>query len=267
MRFDWYQATAAERVSASAVEVLAVHSDDHPEAIKGAHGYSRGWAMRREGRTFARVYQGHGLPEHVVASGEDAPAVADLLRGHLPHQVSRADVCVDYEGGDATFAQVRAMAESVALGRVVITDYVERAPAGTAATCYVGARSSEVRARIYEKGKQDPRYPVGTVRAEVQTRPSSRDRKQLAATLDPAAFWGLSRWSRQLMAELGVMVPAAPVRTPRVSDLDGALNAMSSQYGRRLLELAERLEGDVEAFALDLLARVYGSHPSQLVLE
>lgn len=134
-------------------------------------------------------------------------------------------------------------------------------PRGDSATLYVGSKESEVRVRIYESGKVHDYLPDDFIRGEIQVRPK-KDRKSLAASLEPEGFWGMSKWARDLRARMGELVPAAPVRTARVSDLDGALDAMCHQYGRRLLELIERLEGDLEAFSLDLLTRVYGGSDS-----
>jgi Replication initiation factor len=258
-RFDWYQGTVLEEARVSAVDVLGVHADAPPARIKGQNGYSRGWALTLEGETFARIYQSDGKPDHVLSSGPDAHRVARVLRAHAPHQVTRADVCLDYAGGSDTFRRIYALAELVALGgsRVTLRDVIERTPLGEAATLYVGSRSSENLVRLYEKGKQDTAYPADTVRLEVQVRPDRKDRKVHAASLEPEGFWGFAKWARTLRGMLGDEVPAVAPRSARVSDLDGALNAMTLQYGARLLELAQLLEGDLEAIAVDLLTRVY----------
>lgn len=259
VRFDWYAATLPEDGRTAGVDLLRVLGDSAPELVRGQYGYPRGWRVTREGSTLLTVFEGRGLRDHVVATGQDAHEVAGVLKRRLPeHSVSRADVALDFDQGPEFFAETRELAHDLLAGSVTLTDYVETAPQGTASTLYVGSRKSEVRARLYEKGKESPdTHPVDRVRLEVQARPGKPERKAHAATLDPLGFWGLSRWSRELLHEVsGLAAPAAPVRSARVSDLDGALDAMTLQYGKRILQLAERLEGDFEAIAVDLLRRV-----------
>ena len=45
-----------------------------------------------------------------------------------------------------------------------------------------------------------------------------------------------------------------------MADLERAANACAAQYGKRLLELLNVHGGDLEGFALDLLARVPEAH-------
>lgn len=260
-RFDWYQATLSKDGQMSGVDLLAHLTDEAPKAVKGRFGYSRGWQMRREGRTLATVLCGHGKPDHVVVTGEDSPLVAEALRRHAPgHTVSRADVCEDFAGGTDFFGATRSLCKNHLGGRVILTEYVETGLTGQAATLYVGSRESETRVRMYEKGKQDTAYAPDTVRLEVQVRPGKPDRKAYAAGIEPEAFWGFAKWSRWLIQEVAAKAaPAAPVRSERVSDLDGAVDAMAVQYGRRLIELIARHDGDLEAFALDILRRVPGA--------
>lgn len=240
------------------VDVLGIAADGAPRLVKGAYGYSRGWALAREGQTLATVYEGSGRLDHVVATGRDAHEVAGLLRRHVPgHSVSRGDVRLDFAGGQEFFATVRGLAAARLRGTVTLTDFVETSRDGEAATLYVGSRKSETRVRLYEKGKQDNAYAPDTVRLEVQVRPSKPERKAYAGTVEPEGYWGFARWARWLHeAVTGVGAPAAPVRSERVSDLNGSLDAMAFQYGGRLLELVDLLGGDIEAFAMDILTRV-----------
>jgi hypothetical protein len=166
-------------------------------------------------------------------------------------------VCLDFQQGESFFGSTRDLIVTELAGRVTLTDYVETALTHQSATLYVGSKASETRVRLYEKGKQDSTYQPDTVRLELQARPGKRDRKEYAAQLEPSGYWGLARWSRWLAESMvGLAAPAAPPRSARVSDLDRALDAMAVQYGRRILEQAQRLEGDLEALAVDLLNRI-----------
>lgn len=257
-RFDWYQGTLPDDSSVSGVDVLLHLSDGAPTLVPGRLGYSRGWALTRDGSSFATVYQGASRGDHVWASGPAAPVVAGALRCHQEgHSVSRADACVDFSGGSDFFRDVRSLAVSAFSGRVIMTDYVEHGLKGDASTFYVGSRKSETRIRLYEKGKQDDGYAADVVRLEVQVRPQTADRKAYAATVEPDAFFGFARWSRRLFSEVAdTAVPAAPNRSERVSDLDGALDTLALQYGKRLLELEQRYGGDAAAAWVDLVSRV-----------
>lgn len=247
----------------SALDFLGLHSDEPFRPLNGMHGYARGWEVRRGGSTLCKVYEGgQGLTDHVVSTGADSPEIAALLRRHDPaHRVSRADVCLDFLDGPQVFGQLRELMYDTLSGTVVLSEFTELGlDQQRSATLYAGAKTSEVRVRLYEKGKQDSDYAPDAVRLEIQSRPK-KDRKAYAAQIEPWDYWGLSRWSRGLIQQVtGVAAPAPPPRSERNTDLDGALNACAIQYGGRFLESIAHHHGDLAAFAADLLARVPGVH-------
>jgi Replication initiation factor len=255
-RFDWYAATV-ERSGRSLVESVGTAvADESPVLVKGRYGFTRGWELRRDGSARAVVYESSGREwPHVVATGEDAAALASLLRSHPhPHRVARADVCVDTDSPGAYGAFTSAL-------RGVLTDQVKAhtiVPDNLdhGSTYYVGSGKSEVYARVYEKGKQVGSVErPGWVRYEVEVRPQ-KERKAWAASASPESLLGASRWSRRFAREvLGVSASAPPVRSRRVSDLDGAIAAAWQQYGGRFVELLEKHDGDIEGWALDFWAR------------
>lgn len=242
--------------------MLGTITDGRPRPVPGRYGYSRGWQMTREGVGIATVYERKDRPDFVVATGEDSGLVAGALRRLAPgHTVPRADVCEDFAGGQAFFRRTHELVTEQLRGRVVLTDFIQTGPKGEAATLYVGAKTSETRVRMYEKGKEDPTYPADTVRLEVQVRPGKPHRKAYAGSLAPEGFWGFSRWSRWLLEEVtGMQAPAAPARSRRLTDLEGSIEALAHQYGGRLIELIDFLDGDLEAFALYLLTRSQEAH-------
>lgn len=253
-RFDWYQASFPEDARMGALDLLALHGDEAPKRIKGMHGYHRGWEIRREGSTLCKVFEGEGLTDHVLASGADSPEIAGALKRHVPqHRVARADVCLDFQQGPGLFSDLRSLMFARLKGAVTLSEWIETGPKETSATLYAGSRQSDVRVRLYEKGKQDTTYDHDTVRLELQARPK-KDRKSYAAGIEPGDYWGLARWSRKLVEEVtGMAVPAAPARSERVTDLQGSMNAMTAQYGGRLLEYLAFHEGDLESFALGIV--------------
>jgi hypothetical protein len=239
-----------------AAEVLG---DERPKPAPARNGYARGWEIRREGSRSAVVFEGgtHDFP-HVAATGENAPPLAELLRSSSQsHRVSRADVCVDTDTPGAFTDMFEALRQITRTSNLTATLMHNPDSGEAGATYYLGSKTSEVRARLYEKGKQLPEAGrPHWVRFEVQARPQ-KDRKSWAAGATEWDLLGYAHWSRRFAAEtLAVAASAPPTRSERVSDLEGALRALSVQYGRRMLELLERHHhGDVGAFGLELALR------------
>lgn len=257
-RFDWYQGTV-EMPSTHLIDLATtVLGDEHPVPAPGRNGYARGWEIRKEGAKSAVIYEGglHDHP-HITASGEDSPQLANFLRSSShKHRVSRADVCVDTDTPGAfknLFKALRTISRDAGLTATLMHN-PDDGQAG--ATYYVGSKTSEVRARLYEKGKQlpDAERPHW-VRFEVQARPQ-RERKSWASEANEWDLLGSAQWSRRFANEtLSAAASAPPTRTERVSDLEGALRTLSLQYGRRMLELLAHHGGDVAAFGLELALR------------
>ena len=257
-RFDWYQGTV-EMPSDHLIDLATtVLGDESPVPAPGRNGYARGWEIRKEGARSAIVYEGgiHDSP-HVIATGENAPPLANFLRRSTrSHRVSRADVCVDTDTPGAfksLFTALRTISKDAGLTATLMHN-PDDGEAG--ATYYVGSKTSEVRARLYEKGKQLPEAErPNWVRFEVQARPQ-RERKSWTSEAGEWDVLGSAQWSRRFAAEtLSVAATAPPTRSERVSDLEGALRTLSAQYGRRMLELLEQHEGDVSSFGLELVLR------------
>lgn len=235
-----------------------VLGDESPVPSPGRNGYARGWEIRKDGARSAVVYEGgiHEFP-HAAASGETAPDLANFLRGSSHrHRVSRADVCVDTDSPgafDHLCTALRTLAKTSGLTATLMHN-PDDAEAG--ATYYVGSKTSEVRARLYEKGKQLPEANrPDWVRFEVQARPQ-RERKSWASDATEWDLLGTAQWSRRFAAEtLAAAGTAPPTRSERVSDLEGALRTLTGQYSKRLLELLEHHGGDVAAFGLELALR------------
>ena len=80
-RFDAYQGTV-EMPGTDLVDLAWMAlGDEPPQLVHGMNGYSRGYEIRREGCRAALVLDGgqHKDP-HIIGMGEDAVAVAALLR-------------------------------------------------------------------------------------------------------------------------------------------------------------------------------------------
>ncbi len=100
-------------------------------------------------------------------------------------------------------------------------------------TLYLGAPSSAVRVRVYEKWMESPgQYVEGTNRVEVQLRPASRVKERVSAW-SPAETFCASKTTRALAAMLGdEAAPTASLHVDRgTPDLERTLQVMGEQYG------------------------------------
>lgn len=256
-RFDWYSCTfhdSARRV----VRKLASHmSDTSPVEVPGQYRFRTGHELRFGGTRSAVVYSnGPDEHPHVVASGLDAETLAQWARSaDAPaHTVARADVCVDSDSPAAWETMLWGLRDLLSPTVKAVMMVPDRADDG--ATYYVGSPTSEVRARLYEKGKQMQSVErPDWVRYEVQYRPQ-KTRKTWAATAEREDILHASRWSRRFAETvLDIAGHAPPARQERVADLERALDACAAQYGRRMHEWLGLNGGDLEGLALTLLER------------
>jgi DNA relaxase NicK len=239
MNFDWYQAS-----------VPGVR----PEVIMGALGeaeYYGQWSEARPSKGYdigahfvvgdeVKYRLSHGgqneqYGANVCASGGHAPKLAEVLRASFPrHRVSRLDACVDYHHKDA-YSYLREIGLRIASQhnlqvREIVKPLKE---SDDGCTLYMGAPSSVVTARIYEKGKQ---LGCGTewVRAELQVRPQKQV-KEAAAALSAQEVWGLAKWSTAFAVELGQTdIQRVDVQIYQPSDDARAYRHMLKQYSKIL---------------------------------
>jgi DNA relaxase NicK len=228
----------------------------------------------RDDECLATVYHGgHNPHPNVKASGgvagrRHADILADILREEFPvHRVSRCDVATDRRG-DRLYENAQRVMFSVwegqrALGRRFRDDQQGGSAPEDGRTYYLGAPSSPVRARVYEKGKEqlaktgDPFWLdyLDLVRLELQVRPQKAFKSE-AAVLEREAFWGCAEWTRQVAQGVLAMSPEpVMLKAPRVSDHERSLRALTKQYGPTILRHVELL-GSWESFSLDLQRRL-----------
>lgn len=250
MQFDWYQATIASHPSDvfSALEKAYPHTDLRP--AKPANGYTHGGELVLGDSKLLRAMWGGVNGEaavHCISSGSNSPRFADFTRKNFPdHQVSRADVAIDYNEKDS-FKRLSKLLKDFAMGTrlktAVAGDWIK---GNQGRTLYLGGRTSSTYLRLYEKGKQlgmgaNPDW----TRCELEVKPSSKEGKAHLATLTPIELWGASRWSLKVAELLGhtdiARVPTGTVYTP--SDDERALHYLIKQYGP-LLDRVYHLCGD-----------------------
>lgn len=270
MRFDWYQATFAEKSPNGLLDDLqaAYGPGARVDPFAPLYGYGEGYAVVQGDLVRARVLaDGHGVHEirkkhvHAWATSDDTDAFVDCVRNEWPgkHLVTRMDPENDFDEPGVferllAVCLARGFADDVKLYRNGDWDRLI-----DGRTLYMGAPSSDVRARLYEKGKQ-LRSQVDTsgkllsldwTRLEIQIRPQG-DARLAAASMTPEEAWGCSQWTHSLLKDVtGIEVPRVRMRVWRKSDDQRAFEWMCKQYGRMLERLVPDL-GDWLAVGLQI---------------
>ena len=229
--------------SETVAEVLASALGAQLEVARGMLGYSLSRVVKREGETLARVlYGGRNGNPHVITTSGAVDDVVPVLRAAWAddHQVTRMDSAQDFDGAGA-FARIRgqllARAES---GRLSVTEMQSTRGGVLSRTVYLGAPSSPVRVRLYEKGAMnlqngDLTSSPDWVRLEIQVRPKGAPARVAAATVDPVEAWGFSAWTRDLARDiLSVDVDRVNMNLKREPDYARALLFLERQYSATL---------------------------------
>lgn len=250
MKFDWYQASIPE-VSPQVVMDTLSKSDYYGEWVetKPIKGYDMGVQFVLGDQVKFRINHGGQNAEHgpnVLATGGAAPALAEIIRRAFPaHKVSRVDSCQDFFHADA-YPYLRKKLLRIATENKVkameITKPLQESDDGC--SLYLGADSSIVSARLYERGKKN-NTDKELVRLELQVRPK-KDMKICAAVLSPLEMWGLAKWSLQVAQKIGnTDLKRVDVQLYQPSDHERAYRFMLKQY-RRTLERMQALHGSWE---------------------
>lgn len=251
-RFDWYQATVEEPPLWLRQALQDGFSGSEWVDLRPRQGYARCTQLVRDSVAVLELLDGgrHEWP-HVVATGSTADDAAQLLRTVAPdHLVARADVCVDLVSPDWFERAFAVMVDVAKTHRVKPKRDGNWDVEPFARTLYLGAPTSAVRLRLYEKGQQLLQQhgelaaevvPADWSRLEVQVRPAKRSSKQAVAQLAPDRFWGCSRFSRDVAAQLlGSDAPRLAVGTVhRAQQLERSEFFMLKQYGNHLRALRD----------------------------
>lgn len=225
-------------------EALGSHSD---EPGKGLQGWSDSLRCYDAGGDLVgTIYYGGREDVHCVVSGavsDSARSAVSALRGASTSRVdTRLDTMLRYEDVAGLLQQT-----ADTYGSKIITMQSSLRRKNLGRTMYLGAATSRLRVRLYEKHLESPaQYPEGLNRVEVQLRPDSKHKVKVSGWSRSQTF-GASKTTRDLAALLGVHVTnAEPITTTsRVADLDRAMAAMGSQYGKTVRRFMERTGGDV----------------------
>lgn len=247
-RFDWYQASFP---SVGPDEFVGSFMEAHPMASffpqTGRHGYTHGAVVRHGEQDLLRLLWGGNsdAPLNAAASGSQTMGFVKWSRVRFPeHDVTRVDACIDFESPGAWVVLLdRALdvKREFKLSSREQGDWLDGGVKGR--TFYLGAPSSDVQHRLYEKGKKEGEGE-DWVRAELQVRPKKMLRR-VCSGMGPDAVWGFSGWSRALRESFGASAVARMVRdVVQKQALEHRFNAMMRQYGNTLRELDRLLSSD-----------------------
>lgn len=187
--------------------------------------------------------------------GERTPEIVSKLRALYKHQVSRVDVCIDRVGKTAYARLLRqVMLVKRSDSRLRGNDPTDKDHPEDGRGYRFGSVTSELMVRLYEKGRS-PEFRGKNVndwvRLEWQIRPKTKQRKQLASTLDPLAVLminGTARKLAQVVCRLRLerleIAPELPSRTSEV------VQHVLRQYKGRFIEHAKDIGGVQNLLAL-----------------
>lgn len=246
MRFDWYQATVPEQPIKLVNALKSELSGYEVREGKGRHNYHQSFTiLDGEGQRLASILCGgpNGHP-NVTGSGENTPHFVDVLRTNWPrHNVTRFDASEDFTG-EQTYDRLEEICRRIATekkvkGRSIVPDDL-----ADGRTYYLGAPSSDVRVRLYDKAAELRRHlapdqhhtiPDHLTRLEAQVRPK-KDFKAFSAKVDVESVWGYSGWTWELYSEVFKLpLERIEMKAGRESDDARAYRFMLQQY-RRILE-------------------------------
>jgi hypothetical protein len=250
VRFDAYTATTEALKPSDVLPWFFEAAGASVKEGKGFHTFAERLAVRDgSGQEVGAVAFGGRQGDRIMVEvkGEHTPYVVERLRGAAPHRCTRADACADFDRPGAWDALLEPVLQVKAKHKLYGEKRGDWEFPELGRTQYLGANSSAVRVRLYEKGRQ-PEYRHlerwDLCRLEVQVRPA-KEAKDAYSKLSPLEVWGASRFTRDLAAtvlqEHVDPHPAGTVR--RDTTRDRALRWMSLQYGPHLVSLADDLGG------------------------
>lgn len=243
-RFDAYTATTRAAKPQDLIP-LVWHMGDKIKQGRGHHGFKeRASFVSSCGTETGSVSWGgtHGDLVMIEAKGERTPDAVERLRASVEHRCTRVDSCHDVEAPGAFESLLEPCLQVKKDHRLKGSkagDWDDFPEDGR--TLYLGANTSAVRLRLYEKGKQ-PEYRhlnrPDWARIEVQVRPT-KDAKTEYSQADSLAVWGASAWTRELAAAVlqAELTPLPAGTTYKLSEQERALRHMCRQYGAHLIGL------------------------------
>lgn len=213
---------------------------------KGLQGWANGVrCFDGDGFELGQVYWDRRRDDvHVLSTGGAAETVRSSVVGEMV-RTARVDTRVDTLEPFEDLEQLCFEAGKLYNSQVTkIESWGGKTPGRT---LYVGAPSSAIRVRVYEKWKQSPgEYVDGTNRVEVQLRPPSNAKEKVSSWSREQTFCA-SRVTTALATALGqkVVEPETLHVAKGTPTLEAALQAMSHQYGTTVARWLEHSGGDI----------------------
>lgn len=265
--FDWYQATLREADADDVMAaVLGIAERGELRHAKGLQGYATRSTVFDDGEALGQVWHGgsHAYP-HVVFTSDAAQAGAIMVRSEFPaHQVTRLDVREDFGGADAFDKMLPCLLSAAQRHRVRVDTRGDHLLRKEARTVYLGAASSAVRCRQYDKAAElrakfahDPvrllEVPSHLTRLEVQVRPQGGWAKEACSKLEPVQLMGVSEWMRDIWREVAGqdLEPVQVTKPWRASDDDRAYAYLVASFGPLLCRRMEE-HGDWATLGVQL---------------
>lgn len=224
---------------------------------KGLQGWSQSVkGYDAGGYALGAVYFGGGREDvHVVstsAAADDARlGVVGMDRARTARVDTRVDSLVPFEDLTGLLEE----AANTYGSRIVKMESSQRGES-LGRTVYLGAPSSAVRVRLYEKWLESPgQYVEGTNRVEVQLRPPSKAKERVSSWSRAQTFCA-SKVTRDLANMLGAdLAPKSSLHVAKgTPDLERTLQVMGEQYGSAVERWLRVSGGDVDK-VLDHLIR------------
>lgn len=256
VRFDAYSATTtALRPHQIVGWMFSMDRGDSVQQGRGFHTFAERVAVKNHAGDEVGAVQWGGSRQGdrvmLEVKGERTPEVVEQLRSAAEHRCTRVDSCVDFERPGAFLELLEPVMEVKAKHGL----YGERRGdwefPELGRTQYLGASSSAIRARLYEKGRQPEFRHLNRddlVRLEIQVRPA-KEAKSEFSKLSAIECWGASKWTRQLAeVVLTEMLDSHPPGTVRKDSSQAQKERwLVKQYGAVLVQLAADCGGWKEA--------------------
>jgi hypothetical protein len=242
MRFDAYAGTVWDAKFHDVAQMIAFGAHCRVEHGKPRGRYNEVLEVRDGAEAIGWVGEDRvsGAP-YFEFKGVRTPDAAAALRKHWDgaHQVSRADVCDDYNEPGAYPRLVKLVDEFKGDPRVHSESITPR-DGDRGETIYWGSRQARTMVRCYEKGKQKENLHLAKphwARIELQTRPGKALEKRAAALMAPLSFWGFGRWTQNVATQLtGLEIErfAPPQEAP---EFDRTTLYLARTFRRHLAEM------------------------------
>lgn len=265
--FDWYQATIPAPVDDVLDACFGLSRNVRISHTRGRQGYATVTDVLDDGGKLGSVMHGGTHPHpNVQFTSDAAQAGAEMIRAQFPvHYVTRLDVREDFGDEDAFDRMLPALLTAAQRHRVRVDTRGDHLLRKEARTVMLGAASSAVRLRQYDKAAElrakfasDPvrlaSVPEHLTRLEAQVRPQHKAARVQFASIEPMHVMGSSPWLREVWEQVaGLRMEPVQVGKPwRASDDERAYSYVLAQYGG----LFERLVQDLGSW--DCLGRQLG---------